>query len=184
MFFSLACYSEFTFNLLCYGTHAYARFDRVFISATTDFYFTNYCETRSNQMFESYRVISSHFIRLSFRKLIFFFGPMSPKVSSSLTNCTLCVIKPHAVAEGLTGKIMSAIHKAGFNISALQMFRLEKANAEEFYEIYKGVVNEYSVSVLLFVEVPKSCFCLFHMYQWAHLFNIKPISYNERTGWV
>ncbi len=35
-----------------------------------------------------------------------------------------------------------------FEISALQMFRLEKANAEEFLEIYKGVVNEYGVSRL------------------------------------
>ena len=50
------------------------------------------------------------------------------------------------MAAGLTGQIMSAIHDGGFNISSLQMFRLEKANAEEFYEIYKGVVNEYSVS--------------------------------------
>ena len=27
------------------------------------------------------------------------------------------------------------------------MFHLEKANAEEFLEVYKGVVSEYSVSV-------------------------------------
>jgi len=42
---------------------------------------------------------------------------------------------------------MTAIEREGFQISSLRMFRLEKANAEEFYEIYKGVVNEYSVRI-------------------------------------
>lgn len=37
--------------------------------------------------------------------------------------------------------------EAGFEISALQMFHMEKANAEEFYEVYKGVVQEYSSMV-------------------------------------
>ena len=45
----------------------------------------------------------------------------------------------------MAGQIMTAITEAGFQINALQMFRLEKSDAEEFYEIYKGVVNEYSV---------------------------------------
>lgn len=29
----------------------------------------------------------------------------------------------------------------------LQMFFMEKANAEEFYEVYKGVVQEYNAMV-------------------------------------
>lgn len=33
--------------------------------------------------------------------------------------------------------------ETGFDISAIQMFHMEKANAEEFYEVYKGVVQEY-----------------------------------------
>lgn len=51
----------------------------------------------------------------------------------------------------MSGQIMTAITEAGFTINALQMFRLEKADAEEFYEIYKGVVNEYSVSSVPFI---------------------------------
>ena len=35
----------------------------------------------------------------------------------------------------------------GFAISALEMFNLDRANAEEFLEIYKGVVTEYSQMV-------------------------------------
>ncbi|KAK3557409.1 hypothetical protein QTP70_026653 [Hemibagrus guttatus] len=44
----------------------------------------------------------------------------------------------------LTGKILSSITEAGFEISALQMFNMDRANAEEFLEVYKGVVTEYT----------------------------------------
>ncbi|XP_013805582.1 nucleoside diphosphate kinase homolog 7 isoform X2 [Apteryx mantelli] len=70
-------------------------------------------------------------------------GGHGPVNSAKFTNCTCCIIKPHAVNEGLTGKIIKAIISEGFQISALQMFNLERANVEEFYEIYKGVVTEY-----------------------------------------
>lgn len=48
---------------------------------------------------------------------------------------------------GLAGKIISSILEAGFEISMLEMFNMEKANAEEFYEVYKGVVQEYGSMV-------------------------------------
>ncbi|NWR30464.1 NDK7 kinase, partial [Tachuris rubrigastra] len=70
-------------------------------------------------------------------------GGRGPVSSATFTNCTCCIIKPHAVNEGLAGKIIKAILKEGFQISALQMFNMERPNAEEFYEIYKGVVPEY-----------------------------------------
>ena len=44
---------------------------------------------------------------------------------------------------GEAGSIVNKIVEAGFEIAAIQMFHMEKANAEEFYEIYKGVVQEY-----------------------------------------
>ena len=44
---------------------------------------------------------------------------------------------------GQAGAIIGKIAEAGFDISAIQMFHMEKANAEEFYEVYKGVVQEY-----------------------------------------
>ncbi|XP_076205547.1 nucleoside diphosphate kinase homolog 7 isoform X2 [Aptenodytes patagonicus] len=70
-------------------------------------------------------------------------GGRGPVNSAKFTNCTCCIIKPHAVNEGLVGKIIKAIINEGFQISALQMFNMERANVEEFYEIYKGVVAEY-----------------------------------------
>uniref|UniRef100_A0A8C5LP14 Nucleoside diphosphate kinase homolog 7 n=1 Tax=Leptobrachium leishanense TaxID=445787 RepID=A0A8C5LP14_9ANUR len=83
-------------------------------------------------------------------ELEFFFpssGGRGPKNTARFTDCTCCIIKPHAVSEGLTGKILNEILSAGFDITAMQMFTMEKANAEEFYEIYKGVVAEYNEMV-------------------------------------
>uniref|UniRef100_A0A671UZH2 Nucleoside diphosphate kinase homolog 7 n=1 Tax=Sparus aurata TaxID=8175 RepID=A0A671UZH2_SPAAU len=80
------------------------------------------------------------------RELEFFFPStigIGPSNTAIYTDCTCCIIKPHAVSEGLTGKILNSISDAGFEISALQMFNVDRANAEEFYEVYKGVVIEY-----------------------------------------
>ncbi|XP_014459418.1 nucleoside diphosphate kinase 7 isoform X2 [Alligator mississippiensis] len=74
-------------------------------------------------------------------------GGRGPANSAKFINCTCCIIKPHAVNEGLPGKIIKAILDEGFEISALQMFNLERATVEEFYEIYKGVVAEYTEMV-------------------------------------
>ena len=48
---------------------------------------------------------------------------------------------------------MSAICEAGFEVSAVQMFHMEKANAEEFFEVYKGVVAEYKVNKLGYSQI-------------------------------
>jgi len=53
--------------------------------------------------------------------------------------------------SGLLGDIVSEIQKNGFKIMAMQMFYMEHPDAEEFYEIYKGVVAEYSVSGNVYV---------------------------------
>lgn len=47
---------------------------------------------------------------------------------------------------GNMGSILKAIKDEGFEVSALQMFRMDKIQAEEFLEVYKGVVSEYPVS--------------------------------------
>eukprot|EP00118_Oscarella_pearsei_P000846 m.5952 g.5952 ORF g.5952 m.5952 type:complete len:371 (+) comp14541_c0_seq1:82-1194(+) len=80
------------------------------------------------------------------REIGFFFRRPHPS-TAEFSNCTLCVIKPHAVAAGLSGKIISEILRTGFKISAMEMFHLEKANTEEFLEVYKGVVTEYNQMV-------------------------------------
>lgn len=75
-----------------------------------------------------------------------FFGSKKPlgKRTTKFSNCTLGIIKPHAVAAGLTGQIIREITQSGLGlqISALELRCMDKVNAEEFYEVYKGVVNE------------------------------------------
>lgn len=82
------------------------------------------------------------------REAEFFFGVgINRKNTAQFGDCTLGVIKPHAVNEGLVGKIIKDIVGAGLEVTALQMHYMDKANAEEFYEVYKGVVVEYSSMV-------------------------------------
>ena len=71
----------------------------------------------------------------------FFSGNM--KTTAFFNNCTCCVIKPHAVASGDAGKIIDIILEEGFEISAMEMFTLDKPTAEEFFEVYKGVLPEF-----------------------------------------
>lgn len=60
-------------------------------------------------------------------------------------DTTCCVIRPHLVASGMAGAVIFEIQKAGFEISAIQTVVFTKPNAEEFLEVYKGVVHEYPV---------------------------------------
>uniref|UniRef100_A0A1B6FBE1 DM10 domain-containing protein n=1 Tax=Cuerna arida TaxID=1464854 RepID=A0A1B6FBE1_9HEMI len=72
-----------------------------------------------------------------------FEGATSLKPLVQLRNSTCCIIKPHAVQEGLVGKIICMIEKNNFVVSGLQLFYMDEINAEEFLEVYKGVVPEY-----------------------------------------
>ena len=65
------------------------------------------------------------------------------KVQAKFQRSTLCIVKPHAVKEGKVGSVLKAITDEGFNITSMKMVHLERRQAEEFYEIYKGVVGEY-----------------------------------------
>ncbi|XP_075975151.1 nucleoside diphosphate kinase homolog 7-like [Anticarsia gemmatalis] len=78
----------------------------------------------------------------------YFFPPPALRSSrltltATLSNCTLCIVKPHAVREGKLGAALEEIDSAGFDITALNMFIVENINAAEFYEVYKGIVPEY-----------------------------------------
>ena len=61
-----------------------------------------------------------------------------------LNNCSLCIIKPHSVQSGLTGKILDRILEEGFEVSALQSFFLDRTIAEDFFELYKGVLPDFN----------------------------------------
>ena len=59
-------------------------------------------------------------------------------------NITLTMIKPDAVADGHSGKIIDLIIQSGYKIQALKLSRLSKEKAEEFYAIHKerGFFND------------------------------------------
>jgi len=42
------------------------------------------------------------------------------------------------------GRILDLILQDGFEASAMQMFFLDRPTSEEFFEVYKGVLPEYS----------------------------------------
>jgi len=72
----------------------------------------------------------------------FFFGSSRP-TTASFQDCALCLVKPHSVAKGDAGQIIDDIITDGFEITAMQMFTMDRPNAEEFLDVYKGVVPEY-----------------------------------------
>lgn len=93
------------------------------------------------------------------RGACFFFpqgiGKKPPASTAQIDNSTCCVIKPHAIEEGKLGYILSAImNSPKFRITALQMFYLTTPNADEFLEVYKGVVSDFHALLLSFVDGP------------------------------
>ena len=53
------------------------------------------------------------------------------------TNRTFTMIKPEAVANGDSGKIIDMIVEAGFKVKAMKLTTLSKERAGEFYEVHK-----------------------------------------------
>jgi nucleoside-diphosphate kinase len=50
---------------------------------------------------------------------------------------TLTIVKPDAVAEGVTGEILSRFERAGLEIVALKKLRLTEEQARGFYAVHK-----------------------------------------------
>ena len=65
--------------------------------------------------------------------------------ASQLADTTLCLVKPSAMEH--LGLVLDGIISSGFSITGLQSFNIDRPNAVEFYEVYKGVVPEYSMMV-------------------------------------
>lgn len=65
------------------------------------------------------------------------------RTTAVLNNCSLLLIKPHIVKEGLVGQIIDMILEAGLEISAMELFNLSRPVVEEFFDVYKGVLPEY-----------------------------------------
>ncbi len=67
------------------------------------------------------------------------------------TNRTFTMLKPDAIENGYTGKILDMIIAAGFEIKAMKLTRLTEAQAKEFYAVHSerpfyGELVEYMTS--------------------------------------
>jgi len=54
-----------------------------------------------------------------------------------VTERTLSIIKPDAVAAGNAGAVLTRLEKAGFRIVALRMRSLSRPEAEGFYHVHR-----------------------------------------------
>jgi nucleoside-diphosphate kinase len=54
-----------------------------------------------------------------------------------MSNKTLAIIKPDAVAKNVTGEIIARIQKAGFKILNFKLTKITDNVAKEFYAIHK-----------------------------------------------
>ncbi|MEM2160678.1 MAG: nucleoside-diphosphate kinase, partial [Candidatus Nitrosotenuis sp.] len=53
-----------------------------------------------------------------------------------MTEQTLFIVKPDAVARKLVGQIIARFEAKGFKIIKLKMFTFTKAQAQEFYSVH------------------------------------------------
>lgn len=53
---------------------------------------------------------------------------------ASNENASLILVKPHAIAEGHFGEILKTLF-ANFDVTGCQMFNINRAQAQEFYEV-------------------------------------------------
>jgi len=73
----------------------------------------------------------------------FFFGRGggSWPTTAVFNNCACLVVRPHAFHAA--GEVVSRVLAEGFEISAMGIWHMDRATAEEFLEVYKGVLPEY-----------------------------------------
>ena len=63
-----------------------------------------------------------------------------------MNNQTFAIIKPDAVRNGYSGKIIDRIINSDFKILGLKLIRMTKTQAEGFYEIHKEKCNYMKLS--------------------------------------
>lgn len=81
-----------------------------------------------------------------------------------MTERTLAIIKPDAVARGVAGRIIARIEAEGFTIRAMRRVALSKADAEGFYAVHRerpffGSLTAFmssGPSVVLVLEAPEA----------------------------
>lgn len=82
----------------------------------------------------------------------YFFYPGNFQPTAEIDHCTTCIVRPRMMKEKQAGTIIQEILNAGFELSALELFRLDTESAEEFFSVYKGIAKNYNVSLVFYLE--------------------------------
>jgi nucleoside diphosphate kinase len=93
-------------------------------------------------------VLSSESATAAAKELDFFFsGKSSLQSSAYFNNCSCLVVKPHLITENYVGQVMDAVLNSGFELSAGEMFWLDRPSAEvllkEFRNFWKSTRESY-----------------------------------------
>lgn len=75
-------------------------------------------------------------------ELAFAFDRKAP-YTGVYTHCSVCLIKPHAVAERHVGKVWDAVLAAGLEVSAARSLVLNASDAIDYLDAYRGVCPQY-----------------------------------------
>jgi nucleoside-diphosphate kinase len=75
-----------------------------------------------------------------------------------MTDRTFSILKPDATARNLTGRINAVIEAAGLRIVAQRRIRMDRTQAEQFYEVHKerpfyGELVDFMTSAPVVVQV-------------------------------
>lgn len=63
--------------------------------------------------------------------------------TGTYSNCSLCIIKPHAVTAKAAGHVIDRVLNENMEISALRSINLTRSDAADYLEAYRGVCHEY-----------------------------------------
>lgn len=73
--------------------------------------------------------------------------PSARRTTARMQDCSVCVVKAHAVYSGHVPEIVSDIFDAGLQITAIKSLSLSRVESQEFLEVYKGVVPNFPALV-------------------------------------
>lgn len=69
------------------------------------------------------------------------------RTTARFKDCSVCVVKAHAVQSGHVPEVVKAILTSGLEITAMRSVSLSRVEAGEFLEVYKGVVPNFPALV-------------------------------------
>jgi len=71
-----------------------------------------------------------------------FEAPLPKPTIGDASTCSLLLVRAHAIKAGNLGRIIDQVLGSGFEVVNAYMTQLNRPNAGEFLEVYKGVVPE------------------------------------------